>query len=264
MHILEFFLLRDRLGTGNGDPEALLARMETLVYEEIAVSRRLAKISTADCRLGYHSECEAFRYFPEKLEDRAAYLETLLKTEFPAVRQRIVQGLPPLEYYEGIDPGARRYTLDSGWDNMDSGLAQVCIAENGHDLTIRFRSTQRETLTVVPEFRLFTFDPAMEIAADGTISVSGESAIYSGMLPDACAAEVCKYSAKVLPCSAEFPGTNLEVRLDKRRFQCSDRPMKLSLKGTKSGFWNQPTDPKRYLGKCNLPAESFVWLDRNK
>ncbi|MDD5604248.1 MAG: hypothetical protein PHG48_09295, partial [Eubacteriales bacterium] len=81
-NILEFYLRRDMLGRGI-EPEDNLEKMRGIVLREIKNSRELTAFCIKDPRLGYHSEGEGFKFFPEKLEHRIAQLERLLKTEFP-------------------------------------------------------------------------------------------------------------------------------------------------------------------------------------
>ena len=268
--ILEFYLLRDKLGCKQGNPNAILDRMEEIVKKEIEVSRRLAKISAGDCRLGYHSEAEGFRYFPAKLEDRAEKLELLLKTEFKEVRERVEKGLSPLEYYDGVEPGCKRYKLGSGWENFHKPTEQVRLYEDSEDLIIEYRSKRKIGLAISPECKLFSFNPPVYIAADGTVDINGRVWQYFAMLPEAVKAEIEKYTVKVLAPTEEFPGTHFEVRLNKKKFSITDKPMKMSLRtlggnplsNEGENYWCATDDEVVYLGKYDIHPETFVWLDR--
>ena len=81
-HILKFYMLREALL--NGDPAAgkLLDELTCIVKKEINNSLRLAELCKIDKRLGYHSEAEVYKYFPEKLEWRANELQRLLDSDF--------------------------------------------------------------------------------------------------------------------------------------------------------------------------------------
>ncbi|MBE6374845.1 MAG: hypothetical protein E7050_00095 [Lentisphaerae bacterium] len=70
-NILEFYRLR---AENNGFTEA----MRAIAGDEIANSRKLAKLCESDSRLGFHSEAETYLYFPEKLQKRAEFLEKIL------------------------------------------------------------------------------------------------------------------------------------------------------------------------------------------
>ena len=44
-----------------------LDEMESIVKEEINRSLRMVELCRFDSRLGFHSEAEGYKYFPEKL-----------------------------------------------------------------------------------------------------------------------------------------------------------------------------------------------------
>jgi hypothetical protein len=93
--ILKFYALRNAIIHGAKDFMELLKVMENIVKEEINASLRLASLCRADGRLGYHSEAEVYKYFPEKLEWRARCLQELLDSEFPDVYNQIANGKEP-------------------------------------------------------------------------------------------------------------------------------------------------------------------------
>lgn len=99
-NILEFYGMRERLGMRRGDPRELLDKMRGIVNAEIINSKKMIELCNADSRLGYHSEAEGFKFFPEKLRHRIETLEALLETEFAAVEERIARGMAPLGFYE--------------------------------------------------------------------------------------------------------------------------------------------------------------------
>ena len=82
-NILRFYTVRNALLDSPADAPVLLAGLKKIVREEIANSLWLAELCREDSRLGYHSEAEVYKYFPEKLQWRAAWLEHLLETDFP-------------------------------------------------------------------------------------------------------------------------------------------------------------------------------------
>ena len=93
-NILEFYSLRNRLLDSPADAEKLLDRLEAIVKEEIGNSLRLAELCEADSRLGYHSEAEVYKYFPEKLRWRVAVLKEILAEDFAECRTKIREGIP--------------------------------------------------------------------------------------------------------------------------------------------------------------------------
>jgi len=75
--ILEFYALRKALFAASSECCALLRRMREIVRREKAASARMIELCRSDCRLGYHSEAEVFKFYPEKLAWRIAELEKL-------------------------------------------------------------------------------------------------------------------------------------------------------------------------------------------
>ena len=105
--ILEFYLLRARLLEDPPDAPAVLRRLEAIAAAEIALSRRLAALRESDPRLGYHSEAEVCKYYPEKLRWRAEWLERALATDFAACRRKMAAGVPPSRILAGPLPHRR-------------------------------------------------------------------------------------------------------------------------------------------------------------
>ncbi|MBQ9772916.1 MAG: hypothetical protein IJW23_13930 [Lentisphaeria bacterium] len=58
--------------------------MKEILERQIKVSREAAELCRKDSRIGFHSEAENYKYFPEKLEARAAMLERELVSPAPA------------------------------------------------------------------------------------------------------------------------------------------------------------------------------------
>ena len=81
-NILRFYSMRNALMDSPSDAACLLSGMKAIVQEEIRNSLRLAELCEQDCRLGYHSEAEVYKYFPAKLKWRAEQLEKLLARDF--------------------------------------------------------------------------------------------------------------------------------------------------------------------------------------
>ncbi len=92
-NILEFYLYRNRLLDSPPYAEEILKRLESIVNEEIKNSLRLAELCEADSRLGYHSEAEVYKYFPEKLRWRADVLKEILAEDFAECRIKLKEGV---------------------------------------------------------------------------------------------------------------------------------------------------------------------------
>ena len=266
-NILHFYLLREKLGLMEGDLNEILDKMEAIVRKEISISRRLFLMSKHDGRLGFHSEAEGFRYFPEKLENRALYLENLLETEFKEVRERILEGKTPLSYYLGEEEGAPRYLLGSGWSDFDGGESQVQIFEDGDELVMEYRSKNRLGLTVSPEFRLMHFEVPVYIRENGTPFIPWRVWNYFSVKPEEIPEELSKYKVSVLPSSEEWQGNHFEIRLDMKKFGYAGGPMKLALhtnidEFNPAAYWRTATEDCSYLGKYDIHPETYMWLDK--
>lgn len=90
--IIEFYFNRNRMIRGIGNASRTLDTLEKIVKRQIPVSDRMAELCEMDPRLGYHSEAEVYKYFPEKLKWRSETLKQLLANDFPALRAVIAEG----------------------------------------------------------------------------------------------------------------------------------------------------------------------------
>ena len=70
--IMSFYHLRQLLHAGN---RAVIPSMRKLAEQEKAASARMIELCQSDCRLGYHSEAEVYKYHPAKLQWRIGELE---------------------------------------------------------------------------------------------------------------------------------------------------------------------------------------------
>ena len=182
LNVLRFYMLRELLGTEGGDSKAILDEMRRIVEQEIEISQRLKAICGKDKRLGYHSEAEGYKYFPEKLEWRIGKLRELLATEFAEVGERIERGVAPLEYYLAVDPSDKKYVLsrntidDAMWESLvfeDQSIdynTQWCASVDAKNLYIRIRcknGKRGEYLQIRNEFKPMWPYPTLIITPDG-------------------------------------------------------------------------------------------------
>ena len=93
LNILKFYDLRDEILEGDTEQENIkiekLNEMESIVKGEINRSMQMIELCKFDSRLGFHSEAEGYKYFPEKLLWRIKLLENLLETDFPKMGRLI-------------------------------------------------------------------------------------------------------------------------------------------------------------------------------
>ena len=164
----EFYALRRKLGIGEGNAKLILSKMRAIVEREIEISTLLIPVASIDNRIGYHSEAHGYKIFPKKLKWRIDKLKELLETEFCEVEDRIKNGLVPLEYYYGTEPGSRVYKIQSKdineaeWisfidkEGNESGNTYLRIASDNGVHTIQFRiKGENRFLHIMPEFSMF-------------------------------------------------------------------------------------------------------------
>ncbi len=109
-NILRFYALREELAEGKGvKRQKILKVMAKIVREEIRGDRELLPLVAADSRLGFHSEAEGYKYFPDLLRWRMQQLRNLLKTEFSEIKSRIATHAPLFPEYTGERPSGAIY-----------------------------------------------------------------------------------------------------------------------------------------------------------
>ncbi len=91
-NILRFYALREQLfNAEHTRQKPILNEMEAIVHGEINRSERLIELCENDSRLGFHSEAEGYKYFPEKLEWRITMLKNLLAEDFSIARFAVIK-----------------------------------------------------------------------------------------------------------------------------------------------------------------------------
>jgi hypothetical protein len=112
-NILHFYELREKMfrmeGKGRLD---VLKQLEDIIREEIILDERLISLCEKDSRLGFHSEAEGYKYFPEKIRWRMQQLRNVLAGDVPELRKLIRNGKPLFPGYSGNEPaGAMTYSV---------------------------------------------------------------------------------------------------------------------------------------------------------
>ena len=129
-----------------------LEEMKKLVLDEIVNTQRMADLCRRDPRLGYHSEAEAFLFFPEKLEKRKALLQHLLEADFPAFDLNA----PFVKRWTGENPTGLAAHAGVLYPIGKSGSQWRIFAENGKFVVeILHRKTLNYAVYVEPR-RLWT------------------------------------------------------------------------------------------------------------
>ena len=63
--------------------------MRSIMEQEIRHSEKMKELCLKDSRLGFHSEAENYKFFPEKLEARIAFLKEMLANPLPELPAEI-------------------------------------------------------------------------------------------------------------------------------------------------------------------------------
>lgn len=119
-NILRFYILREKMFRMEGRERLdLLGQMEKIIGEEITLNKQLLLLTEKDSRLGFHSEAEGYKYFPEKIRWRMEQLESLLKNDIPVLKRMIRKDQLLFPEYTGKKPEGAIYTCktfeDRGW-----------------------------------------------------------------------------------------------------------------------------------------------------
>ncbi len=260
-NILRFYKLRDELGYGMGNASAVLEEMRNIVLAEKENSKKMIALCKADNRLGYHSEAEGYKFFPEKLEKRVRALDKLLEEEFPFVEQRIKERLTPLAYYEGDEEvksvtAGRNGLASAQWAFLDDGLSKFRIAV-GEFIEIEIQSEREEDFCFDFEYRLFFPEPTMVVKHDGTLSFYIEAGSHQSMLDEKAVNELAKWQVVRL---SEKEKTHLILKIKKTDTGFIRLPYKFLICTYSNARWGIDENPCYTLGKGILSPRDFGWI----
>ncbi len=282
LNILRFYALRDRLGrlgyTSRGEREkretrremrGILQKMREIVENEKANSLALASLCEKDGRLGYHSEGEGYKYFPEMLFERVKKLDALLDGEFSEVASRIDEGKAPLAYYLGEEDDAPVYFLhagkieDAAWVALAHGGVPADgtgfrAAVEGGELVLQMKDDRRGSFGISSEFRLLRPDVHLSLSPDGKADIS----FYDGIYYQAFGEKKREQLARWHVTANASAGTDLTARLKLTDIGQTDPPTPMKLKivspSGASLCGNRP--PQGSLGKADMNPEDYFWL----
>lgn len=284
-NILEFYKKRDDLGRKVGDATKLLSEMRELILLEKQNSEKMIPLCEACPSLGYHSETEGYKFFPEKIRDRIEQLDELLATEFPLVEKRIAQGKSPLEYYDGVEDHdtVKRYNMpkcdisEAPWENIgDNADYRFRMSHDGNKkIFFELYAEKETTFLVCPEYRLTKTDVCVVFNKNGLCPFEYNQFIYDQMFGEKMEKEIAKYrNCKVL----RDAGVHLIFTLDIDELGLDRiRPMKMKIatkivQGAgldyKAIQWcSEPerelrvdTMPKNTLAKPHVVPEDYGWI----
>lgn len=271
--ILEFYKLRENLGTECGDPFATVTEMETITVREIYRTERMIDICESDPRIGYHSEAEGFKFFPEKMRARVEKLWSLMENEFMEIRGRLLDGKHPLGYYYA--EGEEFYPL-----GCEPECAKVEIIDeersfsvyrDGDEMKIHIECPKNDKFSVCFEYALFrpecvvAYSPIRGGVVHGEVTDASGAGLSLGpnvlshqsVYGEGIADELSNYSVK-----SNFGDTYAEhiftakIPMEKWNGKCA---IKLALRiGNK--YWKQDPDPVRTLGKGDISPDDFGFV----
>jgi len=115
-NILRFYRLREQMlhMTGNERLD-ILRQLTAIVREELNQNEQLLALCERDSRLGFHSEAEGYKCFPEKIRWRMRQLRDVLAKDAPELERLIRDGKPLFPEYTGQQPaGAMAYSMPAG------------------------------------------------------------------------------------------------------------------------------------------------------
>ena len=253
-NILRFYQLREQLGLQKGDSREILSEMQAIVEKEMENSRLMAELCKKDNRLGYHSEAEGFKFFPEKLEDRIAYLQTLLKTEFPEVEARIREGKAPLGYYEAENEAAYpicRETEKAPWEAVGENRFRVSFDDEYVYLDVACPKDAE----ILFRFEGRLFHPVWELwVKEGKLTLDVNTVLYCPLPRETRHKEYDHYT---LTETAD----GYRITASRRHIQWTEdeRPFKLLLK-IGEVCWHPEEVPVYNLGQGTTSAGEYGWL----
>ncbi len=263
LNALLFYNYRDALGYGLGkSAKDILAIMKNILLEEISNSQKMMELCKKNKSFGYHSEAEGYKFFPAKLKDRIEKLQVLLETEFAEVEDRIAAKLAPLEYYEGIEDGARFYKAGAclekaEWQDLDDGKSKFKVAITETEVQVELKSEERVDFFVCNEFRLMFPQSTYQFTHSGEKLIHRDGWSHQSLLDEKINAYLSLWEVKNLAVGEE---THLLLVGQKTAVGYIKRPYKFLVKTTKGGSWCKDMQPVRVLGKTTQTPGDFGWI----
>ena len=271
--ILEFYKLREALGTEVGDPKATVTAMETIVMREIYRTERMIDLCESDPRIGYHSEAEGFKFFPAKMRARIEKLWTLMEDDFIKIHGRLEAKKHPLGYYYA--EGEEYYPLGTDgerfeWVNIDPDRA-FGVYRDGDNMKIRIKCLPRDGFSACFEYALFrpecniVYSPNVGETIHGEVADVGGAGLALGpnvlshqsMYGAGIREELSNYSVESR--FTEYAAEHLfTARIPEGKWN-GKTAIKLAIRIGRRP-WREDPDPVRTLGKSDLSPEDFGFL----
>jgi hypothetical protein len=264
-NILKFYRLRALLGKQLGDACEILREMQSLIHAEMENTRTMIALSAADLRLGYHSEAEGFKFFPEKLEDRLESLRALLADEFPVVERRLTEGKPPLGYYYAEGQTARNLGPDMieidqkrsfSLDQTEDGVVATVLCPKGDDVTLdyEFDLFMPECGIVISESPMPLHGESLECHPPGiglAMGATSHQSVFGEKLPQ----ELSKHHLQRQELADSMIRYRVFTTVPQEKW---NRRTAIKLRITIGGIsWIPSPDPVITLGKANVIPDEY-------
>lgn len=261
-NVMEFYALRNDLGYNRGNNKAIINKMRALVKKEIDNCKKMIPYCEVDNRLGYHSEAEGFKFFPEKLENRIKQLEDLLNTEFKEVEQRIISNQAPLEYFNGVEEGVSKCYIandieSAEWQVLSDGKSLFRIADSKDKILMQFKGEKDTDFLVCNEFELMFPGVSAILKSDGKVKLHRDCMFLQSVVDEKIQIEKDKWNVENL---SRGDDTYLNVSLNKKDFGFIRYPYKLMVKTMDGASWCVDPLPVYTLGKSKLSPGDFGWI----
>ena len=271
--ILEFYKKREELGTGVGDPLAAVTAMETITVREIYRTERMIDICERDPRIGYHSEAEGFKFFPEKMRARVEKLWRLMESDFLEIRDRIESGKAALGYYyaEGEDSYPLGCDCESAEVVSIDESRSFSIWRDGENMKISINCPKGDKFAACFEYALgrpecnIIYSPTSGGVVHGEVAGASGAGLSLGpnvlshqsVYGEGIALELANYSVESSFTDAVAHHLfTAKIPEGKWNGKCA---IKLALRiGGKP--WKYDADPVRTLGKADVSPDDFGFL----
>jgi len=260
-NIMRFYQLRDQLAYAEQVAESkteikakqykLLAELHHIADREAEITSEMLTLCEKDSRLGYHSEADGYKFFPEKLAWRRGKLKEL-EQEFETVQGRIDAGQPALPYYYGLADKTKSYRCDlDDWEQFEEGTGKIRISDTGEAYKIELEEIGTEMVEIRAEFALFHPYTPVYISAEGKVSFLEPT--YYFMHDSMAAGELAKWHVK--RCE-----DGLVLILYKADFDLSDdRPFRMSVQ-TGNYSWKKSEQSQGRLIWGRICPDSMVFI----
>ena len=128
-NILNFYLLREEMLRMEGKERLdILEQLTEIIKDELVLDEDLIELCAKDSRLGFHSEAEGYKYYPEKIRWRMQQLRSVLANDVPEFKKIIRDNELLYPEYTGKTPvGLIAYakgSSDSIWTKTGFNVPQ--------------------------------------------------------------------------------------------------------------------------------------------